>query len=31
MGYFGIQYARLEEDDRIYDFLAGLNLRFDVV
>lgn len=27
----GIWYARIEEIDRIYDFLAGLNLKIDVV
>ncbi|KAA0037943.1 putative mitochondrial protein [Cucumis melo var. makuwa] len=27
----GIQYAKLEEADRIYDFLAGLNPKFDTV
>ncbi|KAA0054058.1 uncharacterized protein E5676_scaffold10G00190 [Cucumis melo var. makuwa] len=27
----GIQYARLEEVERIYDFLAVLNLKFDIV
>ena len=26
-----IQYARLEEVDRTYDFLAGLNPKFDIV
>ena len=26
-----IQYARLEEADRIYDFLKGLNFKFDIV
>ena len=27
----GTQNARLEEIDRIYDFLAGLNPKFDIV
>ena len=27
----GIQYARLEEDDQIYDSLIGLNFKFDIV
>ena len=27
----GIQYARLEEADQIYDFLLGLNPKFDIV
>lgn len=27
----GIQHSGLEEVGRIYDFLAGLNLMFDVV
>ena len=27
----GVQYSRIEENDRIYDFLAGLNPKFDVV
>ena len=27
----GIQYAKLEEADHIYDFLAGLNPKFDTV
>lgn len=26
-----IQYSRIEEVDRIYDFLVGLNLKFNVV
>ncbi|TYK06563.1 Beta-galactosidase [Cucumis melo var. makuwa] len=26
-----IQYARLKEADRIYDFLTGLNPKFDIV
>ncbi|TYK05159.1 UBN2_3 domain-containing protein [Cucumis melo var. makuwa] len=27
----GTQYAKLEEADRVYDFLAGLNHKFDIV
>ena len=27
----GVQYYKLEEIDRVYDFLAGLNSKFDVV
>ena len=27
----GIQYVKLEEADRIYNFLAGLNPKFDIV
>ncbi|KAL0545233.1 hypothetical protein IC582_020383 [Cucumis melo] len=27
----GLQYSRIEEVDRIYDFLACLNFKFDVV
>ena len=27
----GTQYVRLEEADRIYDFLANLNPKFDIV
>ena len=27
----GLQYNRIEEIDRIYDFLVGLNPEFDVV
>ena len=27
----GTQYAKLKEADRIYDFLAGLNPKFDTV
>ncbi|KAL0555969.1 hypothetical protein IC582_004472 [Cucumis melo] len=27
----GLQYSRIEEVNRIYDFLAGLNPKFDVV
>ncbi|KAA0048807.1 Beta-galactosidase [Cucumis melo var. makuwa] len=27
----GLQYSRIEEVDRIYDFLVGLNPKFDVV
>ena len=27
----GVQYSRFEEVDRIYDFLAGLNSKFDIV
>ena len=27
----GVQYSRIEENDKIYDFLASLNSKFDVV
>ena len=27
----GLQYSRIKEVDRIYDFLAGLNPKFDVI
>ena len=28
---YGIQYAKLEEADCIYNFLVGLNPKFDIV